>query len=236
MRCDFDGVVRLWAAQNNNPARPIAIGQPRTQRLGGRTFTVWDFNDVNVSAAQNPQNKLHFFVTVDGVETRRNVWTHGSDARTISPAKDTPNQVISTIPSAIDAKIEIVWPHNGQPVSRAERANITAYLFSQDSLTALAANVQPKPVVRLYRADNNGISHPASAAPIGVSRTVNGNGLSWLAYDFNDIDVRAANDPANRIYFWVESSLAPSAPNIWVHGASGLTNQPEQDIPAQSCR
>ena len=44
-------------------------------RTSGRTFPVWDFNDIDVSAARDPANKLSFFVTVDGVEALPNIWT-----------------------------------------------------------------------------------------------------------------------------------------------------------------
>jgi len=48
----------------------------------------WDFNDVDVSAARDPQSKLHFWVEVDGIRTYSNFWTHGVDARTYLPNPD----------------------------------------------------------------------------------------------------------------------------------------------------
>ncbi|NOX62089.1 MAG: DNRLRE domain-containing protein [Chloroflexi bacterium] len=233
--CDFDRTVRLWAALNNEPARPIAIGQPRTVTQNGRTFTVWDFNDIDVSAANDPANKLNFFVTVDGLETRRNIWTHGADARTFAPVQDVPVAALTSLPRAIDAKVEIVWPHGGAPVEEAKLANITAYLFSHNTFNAVGPDVQSPPAARLFWSVDNGVSQSRRFAPEAVLREVTANGVTWLAYDFNDIDVSAANDPASHIYFWVEVDGVATYPNIWVHGASGLTIKPEQDIPARSC-
>ena len=234
--CNYAGAVRLWQALNNEPARPIAVGQPRTATLSGRTVTVWDFNDVDVSAARNPGNRLHFFVTVDGVESRRNIWTHGADARTLAAQLDIPTGTTATIPPAIDAKIEILWPHNGDAVTVANKANLTTFLFARDTLNALASTVRPQPVARLYAAVDNNVDGGKAQTPSGTTRAYSANGLSWLAYDFNDIDVRAANDPAHRIYFWTEVDGIATYPNIWTHGAGGITIAPSQDVPSRSCR
>ena len=234
--CNYAGAARQWRALNNEPARPIAVGQPRTATQSGRTFTVWDFNDVNVSAARYPSNKLHFFVTVDGVETRHNIWTHGADARTEAPQLDAPTGTTATVPSAIDAKIEILWPHNGDAVTVAQKANLTTFLFVRDTLKALASTVRPQPVARLHAAVDNDVDGGQALSPAGTTRTYSANGLSWLAYDFNDVDVSAANDPAHRIYFWTEVDGIATYPNIWTHGANGITIAPVQDVPARSCR
>ena len=234
--CHFAATVRLWAALNNEPARPIAVGQPRLTVQGGRRFTVWDFNDIDVAAARDPRHKIHFFVTVDGFETRRNIWTHGADARTLAPVQDIPTAVLTTMPSALDARIEIVWPHGGQPVTEARLANITVYLFRQGTLEALGPSVRPLPTVRLHRSLNNEPDGGRMATRVGVPRTITAQGQTWLAWDFNDVDVAAANDPQNRLYFWVTTDEMPTATNIWTHGVLGLTRAPIQDVPARSCR
>ena len=64
--CDYGPTVRLWAGLNNDPARPVAIATRRLDESGGRTLPAYEFNDVDVSAARNPRNKLYFFVTIDG--------------------------------------------------------------------------------------------------------------------------------------------------------------------------
>ena len=234
--CAFDDPVRLWAALNNDPARPVKIGEPRRIKQDGRVFTVWDFNDIDISAANDPESKLNFFVTVDGYATRRNIWTHGVDARTQSPQQDIPTDVTHNMPPSIDAKIEIVWPHGNAPITEAQLANISGILFEQNTLKVLGSGVQPRPPVRLFSSLNNGINAGSQDVPLGQPRVIDGDQFDYLIWDFNDIDISPANDPDNRIYFWLETEGVPDAPNIWTHGASGLTIAPEQDIPARSCR
>jgi hypothetical protein len=50
----------------------------------------WLFNNVDVSAAQNPLNKEYFAVQVNGVENHTTIWAHGADARTYFPQRDVP--------------------------------------------------------------------------------------------------------------------------------------------------
>lgn len=236
MACAFAAPVRLWAALNNEPARSIALGKPRSVSQSGRTFTLWDFNDIDVSAARNPANRINFFVTVDGVETRRNIWTHGAEARTLAPQQSAPSSVLTAPAPAYDARIDILWPHGSAPVTEAQLANLSATLYRQGALQAVGPALQPRPTARLHWALNNGVNPPPDRAPFGVPRQVSAGGLNWLVYDFNDIDISATTNPANRLYFWVEVAGVPTSPTIWTHGASGLTIAPVQDMPARSCR
>ena len=70
------------AEQRAGPA--IANGLRRMAEFDGRRVPVWDFNDIDVSAA-DPATKLYFSVQVAGVACRANVWVHGADARTLMP-------------------------------------------------------------------------------------------------------------------------------------------------------
>jgi hypothetical protein len=72
-------------ALNNDPGERVARG---VLRMENGSIAHWDFNDINVSAARDPENKLHFWVQVDGLITRSSFWTHGLDARTYLPHPD----------------------------------------------------------------------------------------------------------------------------------------------------
>ena len=67
------------------------------------------------------------------------------------------------------------------------------------------------PVVRLHSSVN---SEPEAAAGEGVEGTPRvvtaANGVKFLAWDFNDIDVSGANDPLNRLDFWLDRRRGPS--------------------------
>lgn len=233
--CDWSPTVRLWAALNAEPARPIAVGQKRMFTVSGRAFPVWDFNDIDVSAARNPTNKLSFFLTVEGVRTLPNIWVHAADARTIFPQADVPVGSASGQPPEVDARVEIVWPHDNLPADRAARANITAYLFHARSKLAIAADGSWLPTVRLHKSLNTETEERGDGI-IGMPRAVSAEGgISFLAWDFNDVDVSAARDPLNKLYFWVSVDGVTSYPNIWAHGMDARTIFPQPDL-LNSCK
>jgi hypothetical protein len=232
--CASEPVVRLWAAQNAGPARMLKVGQKRMTSQGGNTFPVWDFNDIEVSAAQDPTGKLAFFATVDNLFTYHNVWMHAADPRTIFPQADIPTGTTDAPPSAVDARVEIVWPHGSAPVGQADLANITVYLFEAGSQVAIAASSTWSPVVRLHRSLNADPEEPGTTV-VGVPRTMTQNGLSFRVWDFNDVAVSAARDPLNKIYFWASVDNVPASSNIWAHGLDARTIFPEPEI-LNSCR
>jgi len=234
--CDWEPSVRLWAALDAEPARFIKLGEKRFMRYAGRRFPVWDFNDVDVSAARDPAHKLTFFVTVDEVPTAHNIWTHAIDARTIFPRADVPTGLVDAVPAAVDAKIQIVWPHDNAPVDQAEKANITAVLFRHGTKEAIPPELGWKPTVRLYAALNTEVGPVEGEGMIGTPRAVTAGGFTYLVWDFNDVDVSAARDPLNKIYFWVGVDDVPTYPNVWAHGADARTIFPRPDVPAESCQ
>lgn len=233
--CDWSPTVRLWSALNAEPAKVLAVGKKRMLTTNGRTFPVWDFNDVDVSVARDPMNKLAFFVTVDGVQTYHNIWIHAADARTVFPQADVPVMAIKWRPSTVDARIEIVWPHDGAALQDARLANITAYIFAAGGKQALSPTLSWRPVVRLHRSLNNAPELPGSTVT-GTAREVSAeNGVRFLAWDFNDVDVSLARDPLNQHFFWVSLDDTATYTNIWVHGAEPRTIFPQPDI-LNSCQ
>ncbi len=234
--CAWEPTVRLWAALNAEPARPIAVAEKRMLDTGGRVFPVWDFNDIDVSAARDPFNKLSFYVTVDDVDTYHNVWVHAQDARTIQAQPNRPTDLLTQPPSEVDARIEIVWPHDDLPVEQAELANITASLFEAGTLAAVSADAAWNPTVLLHRSLNADAESPSDTPIRGQRRAIpTETGDEMLVWDFNDVDVSAAQDRLNKIYFWVSVDGVATFPNIWAHGADTPTVFPQVDV-LESCR
>jgi hypothetical protein len=90
----FDGQVVLWRSLNNGPAEPVSLGDKDQKTVNGVTFPTWTFNDVDVSAAKDKNNKYYFRLEVGGVTaTYSNVWAHASDARSFVPQPDVPTGV-----------------------------------------------------------------------------------------------------------------------------------------------
>jgi hypothetical protein len=228
--CAWEPVVRLWAGRTADAAQPLAVGQKRMSDLGGSYFPVWDFNDVDVSAARDPTQKLTFFVTVDGITSYQNVWVHAADARTIFPQPDVPTEVTDRVPTAVEARIQIVWPHDNLPIDKSALANVTAYLFEPGTKRALSPGIRWSPVVRLHWSLNADTEREGESGLSGTPRTVTEDGISFLAWDFNDVDIRAAQDPLNRIYFWVSVGGLPTFSNVWAHGLDARTIFPEAEV------
>lgn len=235
--CDFDRPVTLWRALNNEPAEPIAIGQRRMADLNGQRVPVWDFNDIDVSPARDPRNKLYFTLQVEGFPYRSNVWVHGVDARTYMPlpASATAEQPVNarTAPETLDARIQILWPHAGAAVAQANLANLSADLFVSRTLIRLApdpAADQPwDPQVWLVAARNN---EPGERVCRGVLRVDERKAAHW---DFNDVDVSPARNPENKLHFWIEVEGHHVRSNFWTHGADARTYLPNPETPLGNC-
>ena len=138
-------------------------------------------------------------------------------------------------PSVVDAKIEIVWPHGGTAANGADLANITAYLFDAGTKQAIPPWLGWSPAVRLHQSLNVDAEEPNTTF-LGVPRVISAqNGVQFLAWDFNDVDIRAAQDPMNKLYFWVSVDDVTTYSNIWAHGTDARTVFPQADI-LNSCR
>ena len=233
--CNAAPTVRLWMAKNNDPASFIAIGEKRLTTVSGRTFPVWDFNDVDVSAARDPANTLHFFVTLDEQVMTHNVWSHGSNPLTRPAAPLTPSGVAAGRPLALDARVVALQPADGLPVNLAMRGTLTVNLFVANSLQAVTGGGGWQPDVRLHWAVNAGVDRAPQGLP-GAPRTVGAGGVTYTSWEFTDFDLSLARDPANKLYFWVDVPDVPTFSNVWVYGADARTNFPLADVPARSCR
>lgn len=233
--CAWEPTVRLWGASGVQPARPLAVGHKRMVEERGVRFPAWDFTNVDLSAIQRPPAPLHFYVTVDGMVTVHNVVSVGADLRP-QGATD-PYAVAPAIATQapLDAVIQIVWPHGGAPVTQAERANVTAALFANGSRLA-TPGAAGWPTVRLHWSINYGFDETDGVGIVGSPREVNVNGARAVVWDFNDIDVRAARNPENRMTFWLSVDGVAASSSLWVHSSDGRPGLLLADLPGASCR
>lgn len=231
--CQWLPRAQLWRAIDNEPAKVVATtSRPDGGRYfaGGRAVPTWDFNDVDVSAARNPQSKVYFFVTLEGTPARGNVWSHAADARTFFPQQHVP---VGTAPAgnAVEARIEIVWPHGNAPVSQARMVNVSAALFVPGTLQSVPPDWNP--TVRLLRALNQNV---AEEVAVGQKRLVSQGGVIYPMWDFNDVDVSVATDPVNKYFFRLSVDGVQTYSNVWSHGADARTYFPQLDTPTAACR
>jgi hypothetical protein len=218
--------VRLWRALDNGVAEAVGTGVKRQTSAGAIQYPVWDFNDVDVSAARDGTHRYYFWTTIDGQRANSTIWSHGVDARTYFPKQDQPSSVLTSSPTAVDAKIEIVWPHGNLPVSQATSANLGVVLFAHGTLQAVPVNYSH--TVQLFRSDNGGPLVPVAQ---GDRLLQTQGGLTYPTWQFNDLDVSAARDAHNRIYFQVVVSGVTTSSNVWTHGVDARTFFPKQDVP-----
>ncbi len=232
--CQWQPTVRLWAALNNEMPQQVGRGTPGVRYTPSGATRMWEFYAVDVSAARNPLNRISFFVTVDGVETHSNVWSHSVDARTYYPLQALPDG-IGAAGESLDARIQVVWPHdasgNARSVSEATLVNVGVDVFSRG--TSLSVPADWNGTVRLYRSLNNEVGQPVG---IGRKLLVSRGGVVYPRWEFDNVDVSASTDQANRFHFRVGIDGVETRSNIWTHGADARTHFPTPDVPAGGCR
>ncbi len=221
--CTWRAMAGLWVAVNGESARSLGTLSQDDQWDRGALWLA----ETDATPAQDPNNRMYFFVRVPGVPTQSNVWSHGQSPTTVYPASDVPTGV-GLLAGSVDAKIEQVWPHDDAPVAEAGLVNITAMLFVPD--TRVSAPPDAELEVNLLAAVNQDVLKPIAK---GVKRLVAGDGYDYSVWDFNDVDVSAVpRDPDNNKYFFMlDVAGLQTQPNVWVHGVNGLTIFPLQDKP-----
>jgi hypothetical protein len=247
--CSFDNPVTLRWARNtvladgqasqtpdgDEPGLPAsATGVKVTRTLDGEVFPAWEFDNIPVSypkpGADPRLSKTFFLVQVAGVDTRTNVWSHGADPRTFFPDQVSPSAVTSTTPDAVDAVIQVVFPHdaNGdlQPVTTAPLANVAVDVLQHPLGPAVSLGFnQP---VHLLQSLNDGYLTDVGA-PQEITRLV--GGLGYPRWEFNNIDVSAAENPSNTYFFAASVDGVTSYTTIWAHGDDSRTIHPQVDVP-----
>ncbi len=232
--CGWQPEVTVWQAVDNDPAVPIGEAQQRA--IDGQPFPAWELNDVDVRLANDPQHTLHYMVRVTGSETATSVWAHGADPRTFYPYPDVPSGTATGDMDALDARIVIVWPHDeagaGRSAAEATLINVSVAFFRHGTRLSVPVGWQP-PGVTLYGAWNQEIGQPlAREAVVQVRRS---GAITYPTWEFNNIPVARATDPANKLHLWVAVDGIETYPTIWTHGTDARTLFPIRDEPVQGC-
>lgn len=232
--CGWRPKVTVWQAVDTSPAAPLAVAEQRS--VDGQPFPYWVLNDVDVSQAMDPGHKLYFMVRVEGVDTATSIWAHGADPRTYLPRPEVPSGIATEAIDAVDARIQIVWPHdeagNERPVTEATLANVSVILLKHGTRLSVPVNWRPAGVT-LYGAWNQEVGRPLARQAQVIARQ--SGAITYPTWEFNNIPVARANDPWNKLYLWVEVEGVQTYPSIWSHGADARTFFPVKDEPIQGC-
>lgn len=234
--CGWRPSVELWRAVGTEPASRVELAEQRA--VDGQPFPYWDANDVDVSPARSENAKVYFLVKVDGVDTATSVWAHAADARTFFPEQLVPSGIATGATNEVDARIQIVWPHDesgaGRDVKDATLANVAVTLFKRGTRLSVPPSWRsPGGDVRLYGAWNTEVSRPFDIAPVVSTRQ--SGAITYPVWEFNDVPVDRARDGANRLYLWAEVDGVRSYPTIWAHGLDSRTYFPAKDEPVLGC-
>jgi hypothetical protein len=232
--CAWSPEVRVWQAIDTDPAQPLGLATQRT--VDKQPFPYWELNDIDVSLANDPQHKLYFMVEVQGGETATSVWAHGADPRTYFPQQDVPSGLATEDISALDARIQIVWPHdasgNLRPVDEGTYAIVAVELFKHGTRLSVPVGWQPS-AITLYGAWNQEVGAPlARTATVQVRQS---GAITYPIWEFQNVPVSKAMNPANKLYLWVMVDGAKTYPTVWTHGADARTFFPAKDEPIRGC-
>jgi len=158
------------------------------------------------------------------------VWSLGAEGPVPAATQTPPGSPTSTpggprSRSGIDARIEIVWPHDFAPIDQARLANVGIRLFMPESLQPPDCGWRPK--VQLWRAVN---TEPALPLKNAGQRSVDGQPFPY--WEANDVDVSPGRDASAKVYFLVQVDGVDTATSIWAHAADARTFFPEQLVPS----
>jgi hypothetical protein len=222
----FDRPVVLYRSINTGVEEEVTIGKKTSTTKGSVKFPVWEFNDIDVSAARDESQKFFFRTAPEGMDSASNVWAHGTDARTNFPKTDVPTGILRNPPAIVDGKVEIVWPHNNATVEKATKANIGVYLFGHGGLESVPMDYDRS--VKLLRSFGNGLQEVIAT---GTRTLKTENGITYPVWQFNDIDVSAARDGKTQYFFRVAVDGVKTYSNVWVHAKDARTIAPTTDTP-----
>ena len=239
--CGWQPKTTVWQAANTDPVEPLDLAEQRS--VDGQPFPYWNLNDVDVSRAKDPTQKLYFMVRVEGVDTATSVWAHGADPRTYFPQPDVPSGTATDGLDAVDARIQIVWPHdeagNPRSVREGALANVLVTFFKHGTRLSVPVDWQPAELT-LYGAWDQEVGKPLSSEAVRSTRQA--GAIAYPVWEFNNIPVARATTPAGAaegtgatLYLWVMADGVQTYPNIWAHGADSRTYFPAMDEPIQGC-
>ncbi len=235
---------------NNNAYRPQwiwpAVNRVVLERANGRVSVVWNGSARSLTAhvpavgkgatvvdklgnvtgqvvAENGQYTLDLPPSADNTDPRDpNLFLVGGDPRILI-------EQVAPLPDVVDAPIQVVWPLNAAPIDQATRANVSGVLLN--SGTSQAVPCRWSPSVRLLVSVDRG---PSSVVGTGARRLVTEDGVTYPVWDFNNVDVSAAQ-AGHSMEFWLDVDGVQTRAWRWAYGSA--IDQPDfwQQRPTESC-
>jgi hypothetical protein len=103
--CRWNPTVRLYASVDGGPTLNAGSGAKRVVNEAGLTYPVWDFNGVDISAA-NAGKSIDFWMDVNGIATHATRWTYSTAPPPTPTPLPTPNPTPGADSSSSDTSAE----------------------------------------------------------------------------------------------------------------------------------
>jgi len=110
--CRWTPTVRLLSSIDGGPSSRLMNGAKRMVSAQGLTYPVWDFNNVDISAAVQLKS-IDFWLDVDGVVTRAVPWTYTNPTPSPTPTpsvEDEDGSAASGTPTATETPAPVPTP------------------------------------------------------------------------------------------------------------------------------
>ena len=110
--CRWTPTVRLLSSIDGGPSSRLMNGAKRMVSAQGLTYPVWDFNNVDISAAVQLKS-IEFWLDVDGVVTRAVPWTYTNPTPSPTPTpsvEDEDGPAASGTPTATETPAPVPTP------------------------------------------------------------------------------------------------------------------------------
>jgi len=110
--CRWTPTVRLLSSIDGGPSSRLMNGAKRMVSAQGLTYPVWDFNNVDISAAVQLKS-IEFWLDVDGVVTRAVPWTYTNPTPSPTPTpsvEDEDGSAASGTPTATETPAPVPTP------------------------------------------------------------------------------------------------------------------------------
>jgi hypothetical protein len=204
---------------------PAAVNRVTLERGAERDIVVWNASPKLVTASIPAAAKSAQVIDKFGKDTGEVIAQNGVYHLELAPTTDNTDprdptaylvggdprilvEHVAPLPTAVDAPIQVVWAQTPSV------ANITGVLLSPGTLTSVPCRWNP--TVRLYASVDGG---PTLNAGTGAKRVVNENGLTYPVWDFNSIDISAANS-GKSIDFWMDVNNIATHATRWTYSTA----------------
>jgi hypothetical protein len=201
---------------------PAAVNRVTLERGTERDIIVWNASPTLVTAVIPAAAKSAQVVDKFGRDTGEVVNVNGSYHLELYPSSDNTDprdpgaylvggdprilvEKVAPLPTAVDAPIQVVWARDSL------NANITGVLLSPGTVQPVPCRWNP--TVRLYASIDGG---PTLSAGFGAKRMVTENGITYPVWDFNSIDISAANS-GKSIDFWMDVNGVATHATRWTY-------------------